>query len=85
MDRQFLDPTHVRRIENGRYWLWNIEAPQEVAAAYERSWARHGHMLQRDGDLLVAWAIEQSLVQGDFALVGKLRDALEKLGWQPHD
>ena len=79
-----LSPHIVRRIENGRYFLWDMEAPVDVAAAYERSWARRGHMLQRDGDLLVGWVVEQSLIKGDFELVGKLRDALERLGWQPH-
>jgi hypothetical protein len=37
-----LSPHVVRRIEGGRYWLWDMEAPQEVAAAYERLWATHG-------------------------------------------
>lgn len=80
-----LSPMYVRRIENGRYWLWDMEAPTEVAAAYERSWARRGNILQRDGDLLIGWVVEQSLMKGDFELAGMLRDALEKLGWRPTD
>lgn len=84
-DTRFLDPMYARRIENGRYWLFEMECPTEVMAAYERSFARRGHILQTDGDLLIGWVIEQSLMKGDFELVGQLRDALERLGWQPSD
>jgi hypothetical protein len=80
-----LNPSVVRRIENGKYWLFDMECPTEVMAAYERSWARRGNMLQMDGDMLVSWVIEQSLTKGDFEMVGLLRDALERLGWRPHD
>jgi hypothetical protein len=81
-DIHFLDPNFARRIENGRYWLFDMECSTEVMAAYERTWARRrGHMLRADGDLLIGWAVEQSLMKGDFELAGKLRDALEKLGW----
>jgi hypothetical protein len=73
----------ARRIEQGKYWLWDMECPTEVMAAFERSLARRGHMLQRDGDLLVGWVIEQSLVRGDFGMVSQMRVALEELGWHP--
>ena len=79
-----LSPHVVRRIENGRYWLFDMECPTEVMAAYERTWARRGHVLQRDGDLLVAWVVAESLTKGNFDLAMKLRDALERLGWQPN-
>jgi hypothetical protein len=72
----------VRRIENGRYWLWDIEAPTDVAAAYERLW-NNGRVSQRDGDLLLGWLVSNTLTKGDFELGLKLRDALEELGWQP--
>jgi hypothetical protein len=86
-DTQTLDlsPLAVRRIENGKYFLWGMEAPTEVCAAYERTWARRGHVLQHDGDLLVAWVVQRTLMQGDFDLAMKLRDALERLGWRPSD
>ena len=80
-----LHPANVRTIVNGKYTLFDMPCPTEVMAAYERSWARRGHMRQADGDLLVAWVVEQSLVKGDFEMVGWMRDALEKLGWQPYD
>lgn len=77
-----LSPWAVRRIENGRYWLWDIEAPTDVAAAYERLWA-NGRVTQRDGDLLIGWLVANTLVQGEFELGLRLRDALEQLGWHP--
>jgi hypothetical protein len=79
-----LDPIYVRTIENGKYTLFGLDCPTEVMAAYERTWARrYGYMLQPDGDLLIGWVVEQSLMKGDFELAGKLRDAMEKLGWKP--
>ena len=80
-----LSPFHCRRIENGKYWLFDMECPQPVMAAYERTWARRGHVLQQDGDLLIAWVVQNSLVKGDFDLASRLRNALEELGWQPRN
>jgi hypothetical protein len=80
-----LSPHVVRRIENGKYWLFDMPCPTEVMAAYERTWARRGSVLQQDGDLLVAWVVTESLTKGNFDLAMKLRDALERLGWQPRD
>jgi hypothetical protein len=79
--------TTVLRIDNGRYWLWGIEAPQDVAAAYEHIRATYGRGVnaQRCGDLLVGWMVANTLSKGDFELGLRLRDALEALGWQPHD
>lgn len=68
-----------------RYLLWGMDCPQNVMAAYERSVARNFGMLQADGDLLVSWAVQQSLLQGDFELGIRIREALEAVGWQPKD
>jgi hypothetical protein len=43
-----------------------------------------GHAWQ-DGDLLIAWVVQNTLVKGDFELASKLRIALETLGWRPND
>jgi hypothetical protein len=83
MPKLDLDPMYVRQIDHGKYKLFGMDCPQPVMAAYERSWARRGHMLQRDGDLLIGWVVESALVAGKFELVSELRDALEALGWQP--
>ena len=80
-----LSPHVVRRIDRGEYWLFNMPCPTEVMAAYERTWARRGNVRQQDGDLLVAWVVQNSLINGDFDLASKLRDALEELGWRPRD
>lgn len=79
------DPNGGRLISATRYLLWGMEAPQEVMAAYERCLARSFGILQSDGDLLVSWAVQTSLMKGDFGLAGDIRDVLEKLGWQPTD
>jgi hypothetical protein len=83
MSKLDLHPSVVREIDHGKYKLFGMDCPQPVMAAYERSWARRGHMLQRDGDLLIGWVVENALVAGKFELVSELRDALEALGWQP--
>jgi hypothetical protein len=82
-----LHPDFARRIESGKYWLFDMECPTEVMAAYERLWATHGRSgrAQQDGDLLIAWVVQNTLVKGDFELASKLRIALETLGWRPTD
>lgn len=79
------DPATGRLLEPTKYLLWGLDCPQPVMAAYERSLARNFGMLQSDGDLLVAWAIEVSLVRGDMDLGVRLREALEAVGWTPRD
>jgi hypothetical protein len=78
-----LHPSVVREIEGGKYKLFGMDCPQPVMAAYERSWARRGHMMQNDGDLLIGWVVESALLHGKFELASDLRLALEELGWQP--
>lgn len=79
----FVNPKTGQITGRTTYRLFDIECSQEVCAAYERSWARRSSMLKKDADLLTAWAIEQSLIKGDFTLATQLRDVLERLGWQP--
>jgi len=77
-----LHPADARRIENGNYFLFDMPCPTEVMASYERCWARRGSPLQSDIDNLLTWAVEQSLLKGDFQLATQLRDAFEDLGWR---
>lgn len=84
---EFLHPSVARRIEHGRYWLFDMPCPTEVMAAYERLWATRGssNRAKEDGDLLISWVVTQSLMKGNFEMASKLRLALESLGWRSTD
>jgi hypothetical protein len=75
-----LHPMNVRRIESGRYWLFDVECPQPVMAAYEGLYV--GAKVQQNGDRILAWVVTTVLVQGDTEFGGKLMTAMEKLGWR---
>jgi hypothetical protein len=76
-----LDPAYVRRIEDGRYYLFDVECPTEIMAAYESLYATV-YRRQENGDRLLAWVVTTSLVQGNIDFGNRLMDAMERLGWQ---
>lgn len=77
---EHLHPMWVRRIEDGRYWLFDRECPTEVMAAYER--LHHGYNVQLNGDRIIAWVVTTTLMAGDTTFGERLFDALEDLGWR---
>lgn len=77
-----VDPTTYKQVQAQGYKLFGMVCPQPVMAAYERTWARRGNPLQTDIDLLISWAVETALMQGDFQMAGDLREAFERLGWK---
>jgi hypothetical protein len=76
-----LHPDFARRIESGKYWLFDMECPTEVMAAYESLWSTV-YRRQQNGDKLLAWAVTTTLIRGDVEFGERLMAALEKLGWQ---
>lgn len=76
-----LSPTLVRRIEDGRYFLFDVECPADVMAAYERLFATHQRR-QENGDILLSWVVTTVLVQGNMDFGERLMQAMEALGWR---
>ena len=75
-----IDIYSAREIENGRYFLFGVECPTAIMAAYERLCARVG--VQINGDRILAWVVTTTLVTGNMAFGEDLMDALERLGWR---
>jgi hypothetical protein len=67
-------------IDNGRYWLFDVECPTEIMAAYER--LHRGYNVQDNGDILLAWIVTTTLVRSDTTFGQRMVDALKVLGWQ---
>ena len=69
----------ARIIDNGRCYLFNVECPTEVMAAFERLHARVRP--QDNGDVLLAWVVTTTLMTGDTEFGAKLLAEMEGLGW----
>jgi hypothetical protein len=79
-ERWLLSPEFARKIDNGRYWLFDVECPTEIMAAYER--LHRGYNVQDNGDILLAWIVTTTLVRSDTTFGQRMVDALKVLGWQ---
>jgi hypothetical protein len=70
----------ARTIDNGRYFLFGVECPTDIMAAFERMHARVRP--QDNGDILLAWIVTTVLVKGDTSFGERVMRQLEALGWQ---
>ena len=69
----------ARRIEDGRYYLFDVECPTDVMAAFERMHARVRP--QENGDRLMAWIVTTTLIRGDTDFGDRVMRQMEALGW----